>query len=311
MDGPSAKPAGSRPGALPDWSSRASPSPPDQPGQPPYGQPPYGQPPYGQPAGMWAAPPPARRSRLPLIITGIVVLVIIAVAGLFAVSYLKNHQDAGKVVFSTDKPVAGQTVGCSVDHQLTPWRPARRSTRRTSSRRARAPPSSRSPSPRTGRRTCPPPKCPLRTPRARLLRRHHRSQHDLPGGNIQVHTDIRRHHDRRGNAHRHARSFGAASRPISRSQEHRLATDRGGVPFYRGGPPGRLLWAARMWQAIRSRSVFGDLVETDRDPRPVSTSGSPATRRRTEREPGSRRCGRPAHRRRRFRLAVSARATRN
>jgi hypothetical protein len=68
---------------------------------------------------MWAAPPPARRSRLPLIITGIVVLVIIAVAGLFAVSYLKNHQDAGKVVFSTDKPVAGQTVGCSVDHQLT------------------------------------------------------------------------------------------------------------------------------------------------------------------------------------------------
>jgi len=54
-----------------------------------------------------------------LIITGIVVLVIIAVAGLFAVSYLKNHQDAGKVVFSTDKPVAGQTVGCSVDHQLT------------------------------------------------------------------------------------------------------------------------------------------------------------------------------------------------
>jgi hypothetical protein len=109
----------------PDWSQ---PSPPDQPGQPdqpapfgqpPYGQPPYGQPPYGQPAGMWAAPAPARRSRLPLIITGIVVLVIIAGAGLFALSYLKNHQDAGKVVFSTDKPVAGQTVGCSVDHQLT------------------------------------------------------------------------------------------------------------------------------------------------------------------------------------------------
>ena len=103
----------------PDWSQPSQPSPPDQPGQPPYGQPPYGQPPYGQPAGMWAAPAPARRSRLPLIITGIVVLVIIAVAGLFAVSYLKNHQDAGKVVFSTDKPVAGQTVGCSVDHQLT------------------------------------------------------------------------------------------------------------------------------------------------------------------------------------------------
>ena len=99
----------------PDWSQPSQPSPPDQPGQPG----PYGQPPYGQPAGMWAAPPPARRSRLPLIITGIVVLVIIAVAGLFAVSYLKNHQDAGKVVFSTDKPVAGQTVGCSVDHQLT------------------------------------------------------------------------------------------------------------------------------------------------------------------------------------------------
>lgn len=108
----------------PDWSQ---PSPPDQPGQPgqpapfgqpPFGQPPYGQPPYGQPAGMWAAPAPARRSRLPLIITGIVVLVIIAGAGLFALSYLKNHQDAGKVVFSTDKPVAGQTVGCSVDHQL-------------------------------------------------------------------------------------------------------------------------------------------------------------------------------------------------
>jgi hypothetical protein len=46
-------------------------------------------------------------------------VLIIAGGALFGLSYLKNRQDAGKVVFSTDKPVAGQTVGCTVDHQVT------------------------------------------------------------------------------------------------------------------------------------------------------------------------------------------------
>jgi hypothetical protein len=94
----------------PDWSQPGQPVPPA----------PFGQPsPYGQPAEMWAAPPPARRSRLPLIIVGIVVVVVIAFAAVIGMNYLKNVADRGKVVFSTDKPVAGQTVGCSVDHQVT------------------------------------------------------------------------------------------------------------------------------------------------------------------------------------------------
>jgi hypothetical protein len=47
------------------------------------------------------------------------VVVVLAGAGLFAYSYIRNHQDAGKVVFSTDQPVAGQTIDCVVDHQVT------------------------------------------------------------------------------------------------------------------------------------------------------------------------------------------------
>jgi hypothetical protein len=70
---------------------------------------------------MWAAPAPAprSRSRLPLIIGVIVAIVVLAGAGLFAYSYIRNNADAGKVVFSTDKPVAGQTTGCVVDNQVT------------------------------------------------------------------------------------------------------------------------------------------------------------------------------------------------
>ena len=95
----------------PDWSA------PGQPGQPPS---PYGQPPspYGQPAGMWAAPPPVKRSPLPRIIGVLVTLAVIAGVAFYFVSNAKVP-DAGKVVFSSDKPVAGQSTGCKVDHQLT------------------------------------------------------------------------------------------------------------------------------------------------------------------------------------------------
>jgi hypothetical protein len=68
---------------------------------------------------MWAPPAPAARSRLPLIIAVLVVLVLVIGGGYVAYSYMKAHEDAGKVVFSTDQPVAGQTVGCTIDHQVT------------------------------------------------------------------------------------------------------------------------------------------------------------------------------------------------
>ncbi len=117
--GPDAPPAWAQPGP---YSQPGQPGPFGQPGAP-YGQPgaPYGQPgaPYGQPAGMWAAPPPAKRSRLPLVIAAIVVvLVLLAGAGLYVLGNMQV-QDAGKVVFSTDQPVAGQNTGCKVDHQVT------------------------------------------------------------------------------------------------------------------------------------------------------------------------------------------------
>jgi hypothetical protein len=48
-----------------------------------------------------------------------VVVLILAVGGMFLVSQLSHPADAGKVVFSADKPVAGVTTGCSVDHQVT------------------------------------------------------------------------------------------------------------------------------------------------------------------------------------------------
>jgi hypothetical protein len=67
---------------------------------------------------MWAAPPPARRSRLPRIIAVVVVLALLAGAALFVLGNMQVP-DAGKVVFSTDKPVAGQSSGCKVDHQVT------------------------------------------------------------------------------------------------------------------------------------------------------------------------------------------------
>jgi hypothetical protein len=92
------------PATPPDWS---------QSGQ--YGQPgPYGQ--YGQPAG-WPAPAPARRSRLPMWIAIIVAAVV--VLGILIVVVVQNvtPPDAGKVVFSTDKPTAG--FNCVVHNQVT------------------------------------------------------------------------------------------------------------------------------------------------------------------------------------------------
>jgi hypothetical protein len=67
---------------------------------------------------MWAAPPPARRSPLRRIIAVVVVLVLLAGAALYVLGNMQV-QDAGKVVFSTDQPVAGQNTGCKVDHQVT------------------------------------------------------------------------------------------------------------------------------------------------------------------------------------------------
>lgn len=88
----------------PDWG---------QPGQP-VG---WGQP--GQPAGAWTAPAPApHRSRFPIAIGGVLVVLLIG-GGLFTFSYMQAHKDAGKVVFSTDKPVVGETTGCSPGNQLT------------------------------------------------------------------------------------------------------------------------------------------------------------------------------------------------
>jgi hypothetical protein len=92
------------PATPPDWS------------QPGYGQPGYGQPGYGQPGG-WPAPAPApKRSRMPLIIA-IVVVVVIVGAVLWVVASNMRPPDAGKVVFSSDKPVAG--MNCNVDHKVT------------------------------------------------------------------------------------------------------------------------------------------------------------------------------------------------
>jgi len=110
------------PPPAPGWTQPEQPGPYGQPGQPgPYGQP--GQPdqhgPYGQPPGTWTAPAPAPRSPLRRIIAAVVVLLIIA-GGVFAFASMTSHPaDAGKVVFSTDKPVEGQTIGCTVDHQVT------------------------------------------------------------------------------------------------------------------------------------------------------------------------------------------------
>jgi hypothetical protein len=91
-----------QPPAPPAWSQ------PDQPGQPS---------PYGQPAGTWAAPPPAApKSRLPLIMA-IVVAVVLIIGGGLVVSTLFKVPDAGKVVFSTDAPIADSK--CKVEHQVT------------------------------------------------------------------------------------------------------------------------------------------------------------------------------------------------
>jgi hypothetical protein len=60
------------------------------------------------------------RSPLPRIIIGVVTIAILVAGGLLVRSFINGAPpDAGKVVFSTDKPVEGQTVGCTVDHQVT------------------------------------------------------------------------------------------------------------------------------------------------------------------------------------------------
>ena len=107
-------PSGS-PDQMPQTPPQTPPPSPDwgQPGQP-VG---WGQP--GQPAGAWAAPAPApRRSRFAIAIGGVLVVLLIG-GGLFTFSYMQAHKDAGKVVFSTDKPVVGETTGCSPGNQLT------------------------------------------------------------------------------------------------------------------------------------------------------------------------------------------------
>ena len=89
----------------------------------PYGAPPPGwgpapESPYGAPPPGWGAPAPtARRSRLPVIALVVVGVVILAVAG--AVFVNMNGIQRGKVVFSTDVPVAGSTTNCQVNNRVT------------------------------------------------------------------------------------------------------------------------------------------------------------------------------------------------
>ena len=90
------------------------------PGQMPQAPPPppdWGQP--SQPVGAWASPTPTpNRSRFPIAIGGVLVILLV-VGGLFAFNYLQVHKDDGKVVFTTDKPVAAQTTNCSPANQVT------------------------------------------------------------------------------------------------------------------------------------------------------------------------------------------------
>ena len=91
-----------------------TPQTPPQTPPPPVG---WGQP--GQPDGTWAAPAPApNRSRLSIAIGGVLVVLLIG-GGLLTFNYVQVHKDAGKVVFSTDEPVVGETAGCSPGNQVT------------------------------------------------------------------------------------------------------------------------------------------------------------------------------------------------
>jgi hypothetical protein len=95
----------------------------DPSGQTPQPPAPDAQPSWAQPGapppGAWAAPAPAKKSSLPKIIAAVVVVLVILGGAFFAMSYIKNNEDAGKVVFSTNKPVAGETIGCAVDNKVT------------------------------------------------------------------------------------------------------------------------------------------------------------------------------------------------
>jgi hypothetical protein len=93
-------------GSPPDWSSQPPEGAPlwSAPSPPPTAAPPdwaAAAPPLagGQPAPAWGAPPPPpRRSRLPRIIIGIVVVVVVLIGGLVAYAYINSP--AGHVFFS-------------------------------------------------------------------------------------------------------------------------------------------------------------------------------------------------------------------
>ncbi len=79
-------------------------------------QPPYGGAPYGAPPPSWGTPTPSTpRIPLPRIIAAVVVVVAIAIAGFYAYNLVGGQR--GKIVFSTDVPVAGTT--CAVSNQVS------------------------------------------------------------------------------------------------------------------------------------------------------------------------------------------------
>lgn len=122
-DGPTTPPEPPYGAPPPGWGAPPEPpygpppeSPYSAPPESPFGPPP--EPPFGAPPPGWGAPVPARRrSRLPAIALVVVGVVVLAVAG--AVFVNMNGVQRGKVVFSTDVPVAGSTTNCQVNNQVT------------------------------------------------------------------------------------------------------------------------------------------------------------------------------------------------
>ena len=123
---PNAQPAAQPPA----WSQPAAGYDPNAPqyGQQPYGQQPYGQPPYGQPpAQPYGVPPawgvaaaPARKSMLPRIVGGIVVLVVVVIGlGLAASVLSPEPAQAGQVIFTKEPPTEEGAKTCHLGTEVT------------------------------------------------------------------------------------------------------------------------------------------------------------------------------------------------